>query len=212
LRYYLHNIYYFAKEECTINFDTEERGQSNRLFIFLALALVGLTCLGLLGLGAALFLRQNNQAQQEAAAVTIEAPPPTPLPTDTPLPPPPTDTPTPLPTPTGTLVVSNIEGQPAAEEDQTFTIEDFLPQPTEPPLPEDATPTSTLVVQSGVPASETATPAAGGDELAEVSPPVEMPPGGGVLPAERHNAVLWAGIALLLTLVVGVAVRLKSSA
>ena len=176
------------------------------------MALVGLTCLGLLGLGAALFLRQNNQAQQEAAAVTIEPPPPTALPTDTPLPPPPTDTPTPLPTPTATLVVSNIEGQPAADEEQTFTIEDFLPQPTEPPPPENATPTSTLVVPSGVPARETVTPAADGDELAEVNPPVEMPRGGGILPTERHKALMGAGITLLLVLLVGVVVRLKSSA
>lgn len=173
----------------------------------MAIGLIGLTCLGLLGLGAVFFLIQTNRAQEEAvSAVDVTPFIPTPLPpTDTPLPPPPTDTATPPPTPTATLVVRNAEGQEAADGEQPQTIEDLLPVATSTSAAGDVTPTSTLVVRI-----ETATPVSE-SESASLSPPGEMPPGGGVLPVDRNSPLVWAGILVLVTLIVGVIARLRST-
>lgn len=163
--------------------------------------------LGLLGLAAYFLLIQPNRARESAVSV-VEATPviPTPvLPTDTPLPPPPTDTPTPLPTPTGTLVVSNVEGQEAADTEQPQTIEDLLPVATSTLTAEDVTPTNTPVVRT-----ETITPETPANENGTVSPPDEMPQGGGVFPADRNSPPIWAGILLLVALIVGVVARLRS--
>ena len=81
------------------------------------MALLGLVCIGLVGLAGIIYVIQTNQAQEAASA-----PSPTvviPIPTPTPLTPTPTSThtPTPLPTPTGTSVVNN-NGQEVVVETQ----------------------------------------------------------------------------------------------
>ena len=43
-----------------------EQSNNNRLFIFLAIALLGLICIGLMGLGVAVYLYQSTFAEQAA--------------------------------------------------------------------------------------------------------------------------------------------------
>ncbi len=169
--------------------------------------------LGLLGLGAALFLRQASRAQEQAVAAATPTPvPPTPAPTNTPLPPPPTDTPTPLPTPTGTPVVSSADGQQAADVDQPVTIEDFMPVATATAVDNGATPTNTPVVRSGTEEpllAEAETESDGvesGDEVL-TSPPDTIPQGGGVLESNRNDPLVWVGVSVLLMLLVGIIFR-----
>ena len=176
-------------------------GQSNRLFILLAIGLLGLVCVGLLGLGAVIYMLQARQAEQAAIpTATIFIPPPTPTYTSTPTTPP---TLTPLPTPTATLVVNN-QGQQAAaqatpipsteEPGASPTATSMLPQATE---PVEVTATSTMVVQSPTP-EVSSTPA---------TAPV-VPESGGVLLADS-TFLWWVGLALLLVLGVGAVLRFK---
>jgi hypothetical protein len=161
-----------------------------------------LICIGLLGLGAVLSLRQANQVQDEivvaspvVAAVTI-----TPTPTYTPIPPPPTDTPE--PTPTATLVVcptaqeaSLPETSQQAPTDTPTTNPDLPPEDTA--IPDlNVTPTNTLVVRT--PEAGTSTPAP-----VAVNPPGQIPQGGGVLPTTEGGVLLGAGIVVLLLLILG---------
>ena len=91
-------------------------GQSNRLFILLALAILGLICIGLLGLGFFLaFVRQSSQTPGEVVLATpvLLNSTFTPTPTITPIPPTPTNTPE--PTPTGTLVVGPTPQEAAVQ-------------------------------------------------------------------------------------------------
>jgi hypothetical protein len=156
--------------------------------------MIGLICIGLLGLGTIVFITRSNQAQE---AVTI-ADTPTPIPpTFTPtLTPSATPTETPLPTPTSTSVVSpGGNAQPA----DTSAEEPPAETPTTNP---NVTPTNTLVLQpteTGTP-GPTATPAAS----------AQIPTSGGILGAD-NEILVWAGIGLLLLLTVGVANHLKST-
>jgi len=177
-----------------------ESGQSsNRLFVFLAIALLGLICIGLMGLGGVIFLIQSNRAAEQAA-----------LPTDTPTPFPPTFTPTststptptdtPEPTPTGTLVVP-IEGQsttPNADTGPTATV-DPNATATNTPVIRTATPTTASTDQSGSAANTTATPES-------------VPGSGGVLPTPASSALLWLGVFVVAALVAfGAVHRLRST-
>lgn len=93
--------------------EEEESGQ-NRLFVTLAVALIGLLVLGLLGVGAVFIIRQNMDEQtvalQPTPTLLIKLPNPTA--TSTPLPKPPTNTP--MPTPTNTPVLAPGSAQEAA--------------------------------------------------------------------------------------------------
>ncbi|MFN8454511.1 MAG: hypothetical protein U0401_07525 [Anaerolineae bacterium] len=93
--------------------EEEESGQ-NRLFVTLAVALIGLLVLGLLGVGAVFIIRQNMEQQtvamQPTPTLLIKLPNPTA--TSTPLPKPPTNTP--MPTPTNTPVLAPGSAQEAA--------------------------------------------------------------------------------------------------
>lgn len=87
----------------------DDIGQS-RLFVILAIALVGLLILGLLGIGGVFVIRQNLQGQ-----ASLSEPTPTlvirlPNPTATPVPVSAQPTNTPAPTPTNTPVVEPGEG------------------------------------------------------------------------------------------------------
>ncbi|MBI1879260.1 MAG: hypothetical protein HYR94_13755 [Chloroflexi bacterium] len=176
----------------------------------MALAILGLICIGLVGLGAFLSLRQANQIQDEIAVATpvFEAPTITPTPTFTPIPPTPTDTPE--PTPTATLVVG-----PTAQE--ASVPDTSLQAPTEEPTtnpnvtPTDTatvdpnvTPTNTLVLQTPQAGTSTPAPVAG-------NPPAQIPQGGGVLPATQASLLIWAGIGLLLLLIFGLINYLRSA-
>ncbi len=160
-------------------------------------------CVGLIGIGGALFLTQTRRAQEEAALGPTAPPPPTPVPTNTPLPPPPTHTPTSLPTPTSTQVVGN-NAQVPSETVGEETVEELLPVATSTLMAGEVTPTNTLVVPRG-----TATPAPA-DTVASAPPPAQMPAGGGILPLDRNYPLLWAGIGLLVLLVVGIIARFRS--
>ncbi|MCB0211693.1 MAG: hypothetical protein KDJ52_20310 [Anaerolineae bacterium] len=95
--------------------EEETTGQS-KLFVILAVALIGLLVLGLLGIGGVFVIRQNLREQaalaQPTAALVINLPKPTPIATATDARP--TNTPV-LPTPTNTPVVAaGIDGKKAA--------------------------------------------------------------------------------------------------
>jgi len=90
----------------------EEEQSGNRVFVIIAIGLIGLIMIGALGIGGYWFLirpKQQEQAQSQATQVVAEAtsvaqqtaiaPTDTPLPTDTPVP---TNTPVPTPTPRAT--------------------------------------------------------------------------------------------------------------
>lgn len=95
--------------------DEEEVGQ-NRLFVTLAIALIGLLVLGLLGVGAVFIIRQNMDQQtiavQPSPTLLIRLPNPTA--TFTPVPKIPTNTPMPTSTNTPVLVPGGANGQEAA--------------------------------------------------------------------------------------------------
>jgi hypothetical protein len=146
--------------------------------------MLGLICIGLLGLAAAGFVIFNNRAQ-EAAAVTATFTPiiPTPTLTGTPTA---TPTETPLPTPTGTLVVSGEEAGQAVPTEQSL-----FPQATPKP---DVTATSTRVVPL---------PTATGGAAAAASPPSEAMPGSGGILEVNNGFLVWAGAGLLILLIAG---------
>lgn len=159
--------------------------QSNRLFIILAIALIGLICIGLLGLGGVLFITGAFQSPEDiAVAPTPTIVPPTFTPTSTATF---TPTPTPEPTSTPTSVVHTptsipVEGDGAAQEEPT-------PVPTVDPGPlASASATSEAeVTATNTPVPPTATP-----EL--------VPDSGGVLPTTGNGFLLWIGGALLVVL------------
>lgn len=98
----------------------EEEGRgTNRLFMILAISLVGLLVLGLLGVGGVFVIRQNLQQQTVASRPTptliIRLPNPTATSARVNIPP----TNTPAPTPTNTPVINPSSGQEAAIGGQT---------------------------------------------------------------------------------------------
>jgi hypothetical protein len=119
----------------------EEEGRGpNRLFVILAVSLIGLLVLGLLGVGGVFVIRQNMQEQTAASRPTptliIRLPQPTATPTKVVIPP----TDTPGPTPTSTPVVDpNAKGEEAAVGNNQGQANTPAPQPS---------PTRTPVVQA----------------------------------------------------------------
>ncbi|MFQ5611708.1 MAG: hypothetical protein ACE5H9_06205 [Anaerolineae bacterium] len=104
----------------TTDFDTDfsdgfqeppSGGGNNRLFIIIALGLVGLLVLGLIGIGSVVALRRLRSAQEVALATPtpteVAVLQPSPTATFTPLPPTPTSTTVPTPTNTPVLAPGN---------------------------------------------------------------------------------------------------------
>lgn len=164
------------------------------------MALIGLICIGLMGLGGVLFFAQTRRAQELAIAGTAAVPPtsipPTVTPTSTTTP---TPTNTPEPTPTSTSVIDGevaqagegVEAPPVTEPDgaeQDEAVQDGMLEITS---------TSTLVVQT-----PTATAAAA---AAVTSPPsVAIPSSGGVLAGPDNEWLFWiAGSMILILLAYG---------
>ena len=160
--------------------ETESGQSNNRLFMLLAVAMIGLICIGLMGLGGVTYFTLSSRAQEEAAVPPTPTPiPPTPTLTATP-----TETPTetPPPTPTATLVIP-VGG---AEAGTPTPLLEASPTPT---------PALGTRILEGTPSAElTATPV----------PATGMPGSGGVL-AAGNGLLGWTGIGLLLLLIVGVA-------
>lgn len=192
----------------------------------MAIAIVGLICIGVAGLALVLATRPaNNPAEQAVAVASPVAPQPTftPSPTITPIPPTPTDTP--LPTPTPTLVVNpnaqevaddarptevplpsifgNDGETPSAPEGEAAPVETSVPEGVEAPAAQ-VSPTNTLVVQSptAVALAPAGTPPA-------ASTPAQIPLGGGVLPG-GNSYLVWAGVGVLLLLIFGLINYLRS--
>lgn len=191
----------------------------------MALAIVGLICIGLVGLGTVLSLRPLASPAEEAVVVASPValqPTFTPSPTITPIPPTPTNSPEPTATPT---LVVNPNAQEVADDarptevplssifgdDEASTpapageaapVETTIPEaeavPGEAPAVQ-ASPTNTLVIQSPTPAGT----------LAAVAPPAQIPQGGGVLP-EGNSFLVWAGVGVLLLLIFGLINYLRS--
>ena len=193
----------------TISYDTDS-GRSNRLFIFVAIALVGVICVGVVLLGTMLLTRQSEREQAEAVAPAAQEPiaPPTDIPTNTPTASP-TPTETPLPTPTGTLVVDPNKGEETPAEEENGGI---LPTPKDTLDPSEVTPTNTRVVPlnpttipEGTDAGMVTNPATGGTP----PPDQQMPTGGGV--TFGSNVYLaWVAIGVLFLMLVGLLVRLRT--
>src|SRR6185503_20162491 len=96
--------------------EEEEEGGQNRLFVTLAIALIGLLVLGLLGVGAVFIIRQNIDQEDVAAqpSPTLLIRLPNPTATFTPVPKIPTNTPMLTPTNTPVLAPGGSTGQEAA--------------------------------------------------------------------------------------------------
>ncbi|MBN1217867.1 MAG: hypothetical protein JXM69_02975 [Anaerolineae bacterium] len=92
----------------------EETHGANRLFVILAISLIGLLVLGLLGVGGVFVIRQNLQGQEQASRPTPTLIIRLPNPTATPAPIVQQPKETPAPTPTNTPVVIPGDGQEAA--------------------------------------------------------------------------------------------------
>ncbi len=197
-----------------ISFDTDS-GQSNRLFIIIAAAMIALICVGLMGLGVVIFLTQSNEAQETVAMPPPATPiPPTVTPISTPSA---TPTETPLPTPTSTSVLNQAGEQesPTVDDTEGLTetlITDSNATPTDAQLLQTPVNTATLVATS-TPTPTEQSPTATTAPAATSSPTLvaQMPKSGGVLPANGDGVLIWAGLGLLLLLVLGVAGHLRSS-
>ena len=127
--------------------DEEEEGGQNRLFVTLAIALIGLLVLGLLGVGAVFIIRQNIDQQSVAAqpSPTLLIRLPNPTATFTPAPKIPTNTP--MPTPTNTPVLAPGNGQEAAASKQESSPTP-KPLPTRTPVPGGATAGTAVVPET----------------------------------------------------------------
>lgn len=114
----------FSGERVIISTNTSSE-QSNRLFVILATALIGVICIGILGVTSLILFKsqlsdQDQALQAEPTEAVAQVPTSTSTPTPTRIP----DTPTPPPTPTSTQVVqptatitpppSNVEPQPVS--------------------------------------------------------------------------------------------------
>lgn len=137
--------------------EEEEGGHQNRLFVILAVALIGLLVLGLVGIGGVFIVRQNMREQAAAAWPTptllVRLPNPSATFTPTSLP-----TNTPAPTPTNTPVVAQGSGmgQEAASrkegDSQAATAEptEARPTPTRTPVAGAAPTGATMVPETGI--------------------------------------------------------------
>lgn len=117
----------------------EESTRQSRLFVILAIALIGLLVLGLLGIGGVFVIRQNLQQQAAMArpTPTLLIRLPDPSPTFTPVKPGATNTP--APTPTNTPVLnggSSASGEGAAMSESGTNQQNGinLPLPTKTPV------------------------------------------------------------------------------
>jgi hypothetical protein len=132
--------------------EEEEEEEQSRLFVTLAIALIGLLVLGLLGVGAVFIIRQNIDQQtiavQPSPTLLIRLPNPTA--TFTPVARIPTNTPMPTPTNTPVLIPGSASGQEAAASKQQ---EQASPTP-------NSSPTRTPVA-AGAPAGAQVVPETG---------------------------------------------------
>lgn len=96
--------------------EEETTGGQNRLFVILAVSLIGLLVLGLVGIGGVFIIRQNLEEQAVVARPTPTLMAVLPIATPTFTPAPAKATSTPLPTPTNTPVISakGANGEEAA--------------------------------------------------------------------------------------------------
>jgi cytoskeletal protein RodZ len=172
-----------------------EAGESKRFFIIISAALMGLICVGLIGLGGVIYVTRVSQAQEVAQeapppATATSLPPsptvtPTPLPTDTP--PPPTETP--LPTATSTQVVSRGEAEEAAAAlNSTSTETGAGPASQASPIAGGPTAIPTLVLQTPT----------------TVAPPIPTT-GEKLSPASGGISLVIVGFGLLCLLILGAA-------
>jgi len=112
----------------------EESTHQSRLFVILAIALIGLLVLGLLGIGGVFVIRQNLQEQAALAQPTPTLMIKLPNPTATFTPVKPAATNTPMPTATNTPVVEAANKVAAAGE-KAAVSNPVGTQPTKPGLP-----------------------------------------------------------------------------
>jgi hypothetical protein len=137
--------------------EEEEGGHQNRLFVILAVALIGLLVLGLVGIGGVFIVRQNMREQAAAARPTptllVRLPNPSATFTPTSLP---TNTPAPTPTNTPVLAQGSSRGQEAASKQEGDSNQAPPTEPTEAPTPTrtpvaGAAPVgSTMVPETGI--------------------------------------------------------------
>ena len=127
----------------------EEGSGANRLFVILAVSLIGLLVLGLLGVGGVFVIRQNMAKQESVGRPTptliIRLPNPTASPTPVTI-----ATNTPAPTPTNTPVVDpNAKGEEAAVSSGQANPT-ANPSPTRTPVPQAEEAGVTVVPETGL--------------------------------------------------------------
>lgn len=129
-------------------YEEEEEGGQNRVFVTLAIALIGLLVLGLLGVGAVFIIRQNIDQQDVAAqpSPTLLIRLPNPTATLVPVAKIPTNTPMPTPTNTPVLGPDSNKGQEAAVGNKQENTPTPKPAPTRTPAPSGAPAGATTVV------------------------------------------------------------------
>ena len=131
--------------------DEEEEEEQSRLFVTLAIALIGLLVLGLLGVGAVFIIRQNMDQQTIAAqpSPTLLIRLPNPTATFTPAPKIPTNTPMPTPTNTPVLVPGSNNGQEAATGSKQQETPFVKSSPTRTPVAAGAPAGAQVVPETG---------------------------------------------------------------
>lgn len=137
--------------------EEEEGGHQNRLFVILAVALIGLLVLGLVGIGGVFIVRQNMREQAAAwptPTLLVRLPNPSATFTPTLLP---TNTPAPTPTNTPVLAQGSGRGQEAASKQEGDSNQTPPTEPTEAPPTPTRTPVagaapvgSTMVPETGI--------------------------------------------------------------
>ena len=134
--------------------EEEETTGQNRLFVILAISLVGLLVLGLVGIGGVFIVRQNLEQQAAASrpTPTLVAILPNPTATFSPSPVAPTNTPMPTPTNTPVLSPQVATGEEAASsQGGTQSSPTPKPSPTRTPVAGAAEAGATNVVpETGV--------------------------------------------------------------
>jgi hypothetical protein len=137
-------------------YEEEEGTGQNRLFVTLAVALIGLLVLGLLGVGAVFIIRQNLNEQTIAAqpSPTLLIKLPNPTATFTPVPKVPTNTPMPTPTNTPVLAPGKAGEEAAAgnnkqQQQQPLQQKSATPKPANTPVPKAGPAATQQIPQTG---------------------------------------------------------------
>jgi hypothetical protein len=135
--------------------EEEYTGGQNRLFVILAISLIGLLVLGLVGIGGVFIIRQNLEQQAVASrpTPTLVAILPNATATFTPAPPLVTNTPQPTPTNTPVVASTSVSGADQASAGSRANAQSSptpKPSPTRTPVPAAVPAGTNVVPETGI--------------------------------------------------------------